>query len=613
MVIKAVVTFLKELVLQPKLPPQLETFGYIEQAIIDGSLDKAYELVSRLEQENFQVYPEHGNYYRISNLIYKSRILTLKGEFNDGLEIGQTARKESVEHEFDVLHSSALIAVAEALIEKGQADESLEIINAGEEQVKQLKRRFKLEYNSDLATLNWIKSKVYKTKGELDEAIDCLSTCIRIRDEIGNLYETAQPLMTLGIIYAQRGELDQALNSFNQSLERFKLTNNEGQMLKLYNNIGMLYRIQGEPDAAIEQFKNALALSEKMGNKRNIGSIQLNMGLIYQDFGDLENSLTHFEESRKIFEELDIKQFLAQSLTNIGGIHVTKGDLELGLDYHSQSLALSIKVDNKESIGISNVNIGQIYDQSGDYEKAIEYYQEALTVFEGIDENTDHIGTTLFNVIQASLHLQHIEQAQEYLPRLEEFQTRVSTKLNNQMYLLAKGLILSTSERVVQKAEAQQIFQEIADGKVINQDNTTLAMIELCNLLLQELKISASEEVLSEFRVLIDKLYNISSDISSAAVYQYPTRINVLLLRSKMSLIDLDVEHAQQLMGEAHELAESKGLSQLSEQISSEQTRLKDELLKYKQMVDSSATLYERLEQTKIENYLSKVGEMLKR
>jgi tetratricopeptide (TPR) repeat protein len=458
-----------------------------------------------------------------------------------------------------------------------------------------------------------LKSKVYRRKGDLDVAINYLSTCIQIRDEIGNLYETAQPLNDLGIIYARRGDLDQALNYFNQSLDRFKLTSNEGQMLKLYNNIGMLYRMQGDPDTALSQFKDALALSEKMGNKRNIGSIQMNIGLIYQDLGDLENSLVNLEESKTIFEELGNKQFIAQSLTNIGGIHVTKGDLDLGLEYHSQSLVLSKEVDDKESIGVSNVNIGQIHDHMGDYEKAIEYYEEGLEVFTNIDENTDQIGTTLFNIIQASLHLQNVEQAQEYLPRLEEFQTRVSTKLNNQMYLLAKGLILSNSERVVQKAEAQQIFQEIADDKVINQDNTTLAMIELSNLLLQELKISASEEVLSEFRVLIDKLYNISSDISSATVYQYTTRINVLLLRSKMALIDLDVEQAQQLMAEAYELAESKGLSQLSEQISSEQSRLKDEMLKYKQMVDSSASLYERLEQTKIENYLSKVGEMLKR
>ncbi|MHA2248985.1 MAG: tetratricopeptide repeat protein [Candidatus Kariarchaeaceae archaeon] len=614
MTFNAIAKYIKEFIIKPKVAPKIVELDSVEQDILDGNLDEAMAKINNYKKENtFTKYGEFADYYQTANSILTSKVHNLKGEYETAQDLASKAKEISIEKEYRVLISSSNLAIATSLLETGKINESMDIIDEGEIQVTSLKRHYKTEYKSDLATLKYIKSKILRRKGDLDEAVTYLNECIAIRDEIGNLNETAEPLNDLGIIYARRGDTDNALLYLNQSLDRFKLTQNEAQMLKLYNNIGMIYQMRSETEIALDNYQNALELSKKSGNKRNISSITLNIGALFKELGDLGKATDHFEQSKVMFEEMDNKQYLAIVLNQLGGIHAIKGEVDQALEKYTQSLELSKAIDDKVEIGVSYNNIGITHQSKGEYQEAINYIQQAIEVFESVDENNPSIGSSFTSIIQSSLHLNNIELAEEYLMKYDEYQQRLDSKNINQMYRLSKALILQKSDRVVKRAEAQQIFQEIAEEKIINQETTTDAMIQLSYLLLQELKISASEAVLSEFRTMIDKLFNISSNIDTAAIDQYPTRINVILLRAKMALIDLDVEHAQGLLSEAHEMAESKGLTQFADQAAAEQEALKNEMMKYKQMVDSSASLYERLNEAKIENYLSKVGEMLKR
>jgi hypothetical protein len=72
---------------------------------------------------------------------------------------------------------------------------------------------------------------------------------------------------------------------------------------------------------------------------------------------------------------------------------------------------------------------------------------------------------------------------------------------------LANALILKKQSRVMFKVDAQRILAKIVNDKVIDHEMTIIAMLNLCDLLLDEWQTYNQEEVLKELMELLDKLY----------------------------------------------------------------------------------------------------------
>ncbi|MHA2296665.1 MAG: tetratricopeptide repeat protein [Candidatus Hodarchaeales archaeon] len=568
----------------------------VEQVIQDGNLDEALIIIENLEKKEDLV-----ETIRIKSQILKSSVFTQKEDHEKGLELAVLALNDSKNLEKPLLIVDATISKADALFGLGKVNDCLDTVLECENLLKTLDHINLVDLEEKEASLNRIKGIVYRKKGDLNLALECLLESLSVRQKHRDLLEVADCFNKIGIIHASKGEFDLALDYLLQSLETYEKLGNERPTIKLFNNIGLIYAYKGDPDQALEYYHKSLELSEKYKYEQSAATLLLNIGLIYIDKGELNLALDYNQRSLERYEELENKYEIAICLNNIGMIYDNKGDIDKALDFYTRSLSLFEELENKHKIAMSFNNIGKCYEFRGDVDKATSYFEKSLEVFEEIGNNLE-TSETLRNLIEISAHSGSVENAQPYLLKLQEITDKDKNKIIDQIYRFSKAIILKTSDRVVQKAEAQRFFQEIAEEDIIRHSTTVVAIVNLCELFLQELRTSGNEEVLNEIKALVQQLLTIAENQHSYFLFA-----NTYRLKSRMALFELDLTLARQLLIQAQQIAEEKGLQQIAMMISGEHDTLLNQLSKWNDLIDSNVPLIERLEMAELEGMVTQM------
>jgi tetratricopeptide (TPR) repeat protein len=588
--------------------------GEVEICILQGKLDDALKIVNESESAYSKV--SNHSKQKLGKLlvqIQKSRIYLDMGKPKESLELLLSIVNEVQETKNSILKNLLSIETANAHRVNGNINEFFETIIDAEAELSRLKLFFRSHYSANAARIYNLKGKLNRSKGQFNEAILDLDASLKMYDKIGKTQSKAEPLNDIGITYASIGEMDKAVSYLNQSLSIYNELQNEGQLLKLYNNVGLINWQNKKLEDAQDNFNTALELSKKLNIKPYSATISQNLGLINLDQGEIAASRSNFETSLQIFEELDNRTSMAKVLMNLSGILEVLGELDIALDHLNRSLEIYQDIDSKDEIAYVYNNMGNIYKAKGDTDKALNYFNDSIEIFQS-SGNILALINPLYGAIDVCMLAKKPGEAQGYLNTLEDINEQLEdNKSAEHMYKISKAKILVESDRVVQRAEAQKLFTEISDDEITSAQYTTEAMLRLGGLLLQELKLSASEDALSEFKALIDRLDKITRSKENISLTQYPVMVQVLLLRSKLALIDLKVEEAQSILNDAYDLANEHGLTQLASIVDMERDINKKELMKYKKMVETNASLYERLQETQIANYLKKAEEILKR
>jgi tetratricopeptide (TPR) repeat protein len=450
------------------------------------------------------------------------------------------------------------------------------------------------------ASLLCIRGDISKRKRDLDKAIEFLQKSIFIFQNLGLNYETSCSLNLLGTVFGQKGEFDRAHNNYNRSLEIFVTYDNNKQILKTLNNIGMILWQKGDLDAALEYYKRGQILANELDNKYVNAILLLNMGLIHRDKGDYSLSLGYYQKALEIFTELKRKNEIAICLNNIGSILLMKGELDQVHRYFDQSLAIKIEVDDKEGIAFCYNNFGYLFEMKGDLAGSIEEYRKGLEIFEQIGNNLN-ISLSLWNLIRVLVLAGVPLDYEQYLEKLKKIHDIDLNKQINQRYRFSKALVLKTSERVTKKGESQRILEQLAQ-ETINLDLGVQVLLNLCELLLEEIKLTGNDEVIGEVKSYIEKLHGIAGEENS-----YPWLVQIYWLQSRLAMLELDVEKAQDLLSRAEELAKSKGLDHLVSLISREKFSLTDQLEKWQRFIEKEPPLKDVVGFTQFEDLLERV------
>ncbi len=586
------ITRVKEKFKPTKYPQELINAENLYQK---GELDKAIKELHKLTlRENLEAL------HQIRFQILNSTILIEKGENEKGLKLAEKAYEKSREINNQNLMIEADISKANALIGLGKLNTCLEIIEEDEKLLSATTLKNKLN-EMNRAALKRIKGKAIRRKGEMDQALEYLKESLSIYEKLDLKFEIAGVFNEIGIIHASKGELDLALEYLQQSLEEYEGIGNIQPTFKLFNNIGLIYSYKGEPDKALENYEKSLELSEKFGTRQSAAALLLNIGLIYMNKGELNQALDYNQQSLEKYEELESKGEIATCLGNLGNIYEEKGDLEKALEAYTRSLAISEKLENKSEIATCYNNIGNVYVTQGNVEKAVSFYQRSYEIFESMGNNVES-STSLQNLISVEVNYGDREKANQYLKKLQAIAEKDDNKTIDLIYRLSQAFVLKTSDRMVKRAEAQEIFQKITDEEIIQHQYTFDAMLNLCYMLLQELRSSGSEEVLSEIKNLLNRLLDIAEKQHS---YKY--LVNSQMLQSKVALLELDLDSARQILAEAQQVASEKGLENMVITISAEYDLLEDQLTKWTELIESNVSMVERLEFAELESMVSRI------
>jgi hypothetical protein len=237
----------------------------------------------------------------------------------------------------------------------------------------------------------------------------------------------------------------------------------------------------------------------------------------------------------------------------------------------------------------------------GDSDRALECIEQAIELNRGLGALSQLTNNHDF-LIEILIERGDLERAQQSLKNLEHLTRQLKEKQWDLMYLLDKALLLKTSLRARDRGKAEEILIQLLENENRTHDLSYRALINLCELLLTELRITNDLSVLDELNQFLGQLLELAERSHS-----YWIMGETYLLQAKFALILLNIEEARRLLTQGQKIAEKFGLNVLAINISNEHDELLIQLERWEKLKKSKASLAERMELSRLEEQMDRM------
>ncbi len=533
--------------------------------------------------------------------ILKCEALFGFGRFRKGLELNLGLAKQPLLKVYPLLELDVLVLYISFLEVYGRIDEILKQVYKGEQILNNLPDKNSDEVILRKGNLLLLKGNIISTKGIREDAIVIYQNILLEFEKIENMRKVAKTLSLLGMNYFYVNKKELAFTNMNKALE----IQNEIQDLpgKAYTlkEIGTFYLYKGMREKAQEYYQKSYDIYLKIGNKDFIGRLLNNFGIIYNYDGKLREAEDCYQKSLEYQNEIGNKGIIARTYNNIGLLNLRMGDLEKAEEYFRKSLASFQEIGNIQNIMNSFNQLGKVYKLKGRFEEALLNFQLAINMMDQITNNGFN-STTLLNYISTALIKNNLEQAKEKLALLKQINLESDEPLINIKTKLATALLLMKSDRVKNRAKAEEYLEEIIACDNFDTDYKIDAMLNLCELKINELKETNNKELLGEVKSLANNILDVAHNQHSMIIYA-----ESYWLLSQIALIELNIRSAREYLTKAQSIAEEWGIDQLAMKISIDHDKLLEQLEIWKKLSTKDAPLPEILETADIEEFFMKL------
>ncbi|GAG79587.1 unnamed protein product, partial [marine sediment metagenome] len=201
---------------------------------------------------------------------------------------------------------------------------------------------------------------------------------------------------------------------------------------------------------------------------------------------------------------------------------------------------------------------GGCYIYIGQFTRSLSYFDRCIEFCLKYDDFGNLIDRLMWATMIAVLNGE-TERAKKYFNRVEiiyeENKSQDPKKLFYTCYIFAKANILKTSSRFRSKVLAVEFFKEIFEKKAYHANLYTLSLIFLCELLLDELRLTNDESIVKEIEPLNNNLLEIAQSRKS-----YLYLAESFLLQGKMYLVTFRTRKARRSFLQAQRIAERHNL-----------------------------------------------------
>lgn len=225
--------------------------------------------------------------------------------------------------------------------------------------------------------------------------------------------------------------------------------------------------------------------------------------------------------------------------------------------------------------------------------------------------------------ITGLIEIAYSESDVDALARYEEllFEKRSQSKTNegidltvrnwfDYLSILIKGLFFKSSPRNRDKVKAEEIYRQFVESSEFeyqNDINKITIISHLLELIILELKMYPSNELELEVASLVDKLQNLSNHIPDYICYYQSYKVGVLIITTKMELIQGNFDKARDLLVDAQAFARKNQFADWLQIIDLELTSINNEYGNLKRLIAKNSKIGDLIEQTNILDYLHKV------
>jgi tetratricopeptide (TPR) repeat protein len=360
--------------------------------------------------------------------------------------------------------------------------------------------------------------------------------------------------------------------------------------------------IDKEDDRALKLYDECVSICKENGFplKSLVTVVFNNISVIHKRRGDWPQAIDYNQKILDFSEEMGNEVLQIYPLIQLGVIQFIQGDLDLAQDLLHKALRIGEKYQVNRGSAWAMENIALIHQSRGEYEKALKQFETALEIYQTIKlAGAVDMSYIYYRVCQLHLARGAPDLAREYLVKLQE-QSKIDMSLDPKIYSqMAEALILKTSQRFKEKAQAQDLLRKVMENKGTTERIRFLAMLHLCDLLFQEVRISGEEALFSEVEDITNYI------LEQAQIWRFaPDLINAFILQAKFMLISGDADQASEILSEALQIAKDRNLNHLADQVRIQQTTLKNELNRWQEFAEKNAPLRKRLAFAEVEEYL---------
>lgn len=533
--------------------------------------------------------------------IIKCKALLGFGKYNEGLELTLEILKQNKLKEYPLFELDIQIIYISFLDVFGRMDEILKQVYIGEQIINTFEDKNSDDVILRKGNLQLQKGMTILNKGNRDDALIIFQKTLKEFEKIGNERKVAETLTFLAKTYTEMNKKDLALTYYNKSLDiQSEIQDLPGKANTL-KEIGTVYLFKGIRTKALEYYQKSYDIYLTIGNCDFIGRLLNNFGIVHNFEGKLREAEDCYQKSLECQNEIGNKGLIARTYNNIGVLNLRMGDLEKAEANIRKSLATFQELGNVQNIMNSFVQLGRIHHLKGEFAEALLNFQLSLNTMDQIS-NDEFLAIVLYHYISAALMNNNIEQAKEKLELLKQTALESDEPLVHLRTRYATALLLMKSDRVRNRAKAEEYLEEIIASDIIEYDYKIDAMLNLCELKITILKETNSIELLAEVKVLANEIFELARDQHSMLIYA-----ESCWLLSQIALIELNVRNAREYLTKAQNIAEEWGIKQLAMKISIDHDKLLERLELWEKLSTTNAQLPEIIETADIEEFFMKL------
>ncbi len=307
-------------------------------------------------------------------------------------------------------------------------------------------------------------------------------------------------------------------------------------------------------------------------------------------FGNYDKSLKYFEKNQNLFVSLpkelrkEAEQLHCELLMLITIIFSYRGDLIRSFEVVKKILKIAEEIDDKYCLSLAMYGYGRYYWLSGDLIQSLKYLDRAIELGKDINEPGKYLWflSLIMITIRVAIMKGDLNIARKYFKQVEiteeeKKKSLFTTLQHKRMYEMSKALILKSSNRFRDRAMAQELFKEIFEDENTVFNNRLLSLVDLCELLITELRITNDLNVVEEIKPMIAKLLDFAQLINS---FYYLIEVNII--KAKLALINFEINNARRFLTQGQRMAERHGYTNLAIEIA----ELHKELIKHSETWD---------------------------
>ncbi|MFW9822826.1 MAG: tetratricopeptide repeat protein [Candidatus Thorarchaeota archaeon] len=486
---------------------------------------------------------------------------------------------------------------AQDLYDEGKYNKALRFLEKHEGD-KELSAKDKL----DLLVL---KSTLYNQLGNWEPALTIAEKVLQVSQNIGSVVHHFDALHNKIEILFNYAEYDKVLQLTEQleniyttliNISSIELIKRKAALTYLKANIN--FYINKESTKAFENLSECLKLREKIGNKSTIALTLWLTARFYYNIGDLDQALNILEQIIVNEDFPNIHKCKAHG-TSVLALR-QKGELERAISVNEKWQKIAREVKHKPCLAASMKQASEIARMQGDLESALELGKLSFEIAVTAPQKL----YILLTLIEITIEMKNDELSENFLKTTKEIVNQSQNVNFRNRYQLAEALILKSSTNIRDRIKAEMLLKDYIATEPPVVHDSEWALIQLCDLLLTELRRSNDMNLFDEINPIINQLGEIAENQNSSWKLA-----ETFLLKAKLAFIQLNMGLARKFLTQAQELADNKGLGLLAQKISNEHDLLLDQLSKWGNIKEKEPPLSERIEFSSFEGVIKRLLE----